>query len=91
MSNRIERPIFFEGQILGAADLSATAEYRRGQSARHNRYMHLWGIANGLDADVGKKITEGSVTYLESISIKPGVAIDGAGHVIKYRRITGPT
>lgn len=82
MSNRIERPIFFEGQILGAADLSATVEYHRGQSARHNRYMHLWGIAKGLDADVGKEVTEGTVTYLESIAIKPGVAIDGTGREI---------
>ena len=44
----IERPFFFEGQILGAADLQAAVDHAAGQMARHERYLHLWGIATGL-------------------------------------------
>lgn len=79
MSNPIERPIFFEGQILGAVDLQAALEYHRGADARHNRYLHIWGIVNGLDADV-KDSPE--VPGAKDIKIKPGMAIDDTGREI---------
>ena len=44
-----ERPAFFEGQILAAADLTSAVDYGRGQAARHERYLHDWGIAEGLE------------------------------------------
>jgi hypothetical protein len=72
MSNRIERPVFYESQILGAADLNAAVEQSRGAQARHNRYLHLWGVAQGLDL----KDLNGAVT------LTAGVAIDGTGREI---------
>ncbi|HEX5736464.1 MAG TPA: hypothetical protein VF131_26775 [Blastocatellia bacterium] len=81
MSSRIERPVFYEGQILGAADLEAGSNYGRGQQARHNRYLHTWGIANGLELDPkGEKTADGK--DFVRVTVKPGVAIDGTGREI---------
>src|SRR5690349_18012956 len=85
MSNNIERPIFYEGQVLGAADLEAAVEHGRGQQARHNRGLHTWGIARGLELDDGgkakeKKAADGS-PYRE-ITLKAGMAIDITGREI---------
>jgi hypothetical protein len=46
--NQIDRPRFFEGQYLGAADLAACVDYTRIRSARHELGAHVWGIAAGL-------------------------------------------
>jgi hypothetical protein len=79
MTTRIERPVFFDSQILGAADLTGGIEYHRGQTARHNRYLHLWGIADGLEAEA-KPASDGG-DYVE-IWIDPGMAIDTSGREI---------
>lgn len=80
MSNLIERPVFFENQILGAADLTAVVEHSRGQQARHNRYLHLWGIAQGLELTGEDKEENGE--KFKKITLSAGVAIDGAGREI---------
>ena len=80
MSSGIERPLFFENQILGAADLTATVEHSRGQEARHNRYLHLWGIASGLDL-TGQDAEEEGVKF-KKITLSPGLAIDGTGREV---------
>jgi hypothetical protein len=77
----IERPVFFEGQILGAADLQAAVEHAAGQMARHERYLHLWGIATGLTLEATAVTTASGVSYVDVI-IKSGVAIDGTGREI---------
>ena len=81
MSATIERAVFFEGQILGAADLTTVAEYDRNQQARHERYLHLWGIANGLTLAPTKKKDVNNKDYVE-VTLKAGVAIDGWGREI---------
>jgi hypothetical protein len=84
MSDQIQRPVFYEGQILGALDLEATVDYSRGQEARHERYLHTWGIAAGLDLKKKPKQIEtsaGTVDYVEVV-LSPGVAIDGRGREI---------
>jgi hypothetical protein len=83
MSDVIERASFFEGQILGAADLQATVDHALGQMARHERYLHLWGIASGLTLDKQDRSTAGStpVPYVE-VTIKSGVAMDGTGREV---------
>src|SRR2546430_15504766 len=43
-----QRPRYFEGQVLAAADLTAAVDYARNRAARHDRYLHDWGIAEGL-------------------------------------------
>jgi hypothetical protein len=69
MADPVLRPLFYEGQILAAGDLSATVDYDREQLARHDRYLHSWGVAEGLA--LSKKGT--------SIVLGRGFAIDGAG------------
>lgn len=43
----LQRPAFFTGQQLRAADLDAVAAYHRELSWLHNRSLHNWGIATG--------------------------------------------
>ncbi|GLY05340.1 hypothetical protein [Actinoplanes sp. NBRC 101535] len=75
----VQRPTFFEGQILSAADLTATVDHARNHAARHDRYLHEWGIAEGLTL-VAEPRTEpsGAVT----VTLRPGVAVDGTGREI---------
>jgi hypothetical protein len=71
-STSIARPTFYEGEILPAADLTATVDYSRSQMARQSRYLHSWGIATGLRLSFGN----GTAT------LGQGVAIDGTGREI---------
>jgi hypothetical protein len=80
VSSAIERPVFFENQILGAVDLTATVDLARGQQARHNRYLHLWGIAYGLELE--KQTDKDKGDPFIKITLKAGLAIDGTGREI---------
>lgn len=73
-----ERPAYFEGQILAAADLTSAVDYGRGQVARHERYLHDWGIAEGLELTTAP---DSSGQYFD-VTLQPGVAIDGDGREI---------
>jgi len=66
----IQRPSFYEGQILGAADLQRSLDYAREQQARHARCTHTWGIACGLALSKKGK---------DEVQVGPGVAIDSSG------------
>jgi hypothetical protein len=81
VSNRVERPLFFENQILGAADLTAAVDHERGQQARHDRFLHLWGIAFGLELTGEDKKTETGIAFKE-VKLSAGMAIDGTGREI---------
>jgi hypothetical protein len=83
MADPISRPVFYEGQILAAADLQAGVDHAVGQQARHERYLHLWGIAGGLALNKVPRTTAppASVPYVE-VTVKAGVAIDGHGREI---------
>jgi hypothetical protein len=70
--NQSQRPRFFEGQYLGAADLSATVDYGRVQNARHTLAAHIWGIAVGLDL-IERPLSSGDI----DVTIAPGIAWDG--------------
>ena len=81
MSITIERAVFYEGQILGAADLTTAAEYDRNQQARHERYLHLWGIAAGLQL-TGKDKKDAQDRPYQEVTLGAGLAIDGWGREI---------
>jgi hypothetical protein len=72
-----ERPRFYEGQYLGADDLTAGVDYGRAQNARHALGAHTWGIAIGLDL-VERTLPSGDV----HVTIAPGVAWDGFGRQV---------
>ena len=50
----LERPAFFDGQQLTAADLEAVQAYHRELLWLHNRGLHNWGIAFGYAVE-GKR------------------------------------
>ena len=84
MASMIERPSFYEGQILAGADLNAAVDHARGQAARHERYLHLWGIAQGLDLKKGdpKKTADvPPVPYID-VTVTAGMAVDASGREI---------
>jgi hypothetical protein len=75
-----ERPAFFEGQVLAAADLTSTVDFGRAKAARHERYLHSWGIAEGLELTKVPR-SDSAGNYVE-VTLGPGVAIDGTGREI---------
>jgi hypothetical protein len=72
--------VFSENQILSAADVNAIVSHARGSRARHDRYLHSWGIADGLEL-VATPRTDTLGPYVE-VTVAPGLAIDGAGREI---------
>ncbi len=81
MANPITRPSFAEGQILAAADLEGTVDHAVAQQARHERYLHLWGIAAGLALSKQDKSAANGKAYVE-VTLGQGVAIDGTGREV---------
>src|SRR4051812_37274017 len=72
-----QRPRFFEGQYLGADDLTAAVAYNRLQNARHALGAHTWGIASGL------QLKETPLQGVKvDIYVMPGYAWDGFGRPI---------
>lgn len=76
------RPAFQEGQVLAAADLAATVGYARGAAARHERYLHEWGIADGLGLVMENRTDPVTNARYVEVSVSPGLAIDGTGREI---------
>lgn len=76
-SSQNQRPRFFQGQYLGAEDLSAAVDYSRIKMARHALGAHSWGIATGLQLKE-KKLAGGQI----EIYVLPGYAWDGFGRPI---------
>ena len=78
MSNfATQRPSFFEGQYLGADDLTALVDYFRGQDVRQILGHHTWGIATGLDL-LELQAPDGTL----EVFVQPGIAFDGYGRLI---------
>lgn len=61
----VQRPAFFEGQRLTAADLAAVQDYQRELRWLHNRSLHTWGIAFGLEiiAKRGDRVVTVQIGY----------------------------
>src|ERR1700678_4567919 len=79
----IERPIFYDGQILDATDLGASVDYARDELARHERYSHSWGVNFGYDLSMNGT----------DAMVAAGVAIDGRGRqlVLVSDQVLDPT
>jgi hypothetical protein len=72
------RPVFSDGAILGAGDLTALGQLDRDRDARHARHLHTPGIAAGMELNAEKRATEGGAAYVD-VALQPGYAIDGTG------------
>ncbi|MFM5949662.1 MAG: hypothetical protein ACKOPM_10605 [Novosphingobium sp.] len=77
-ASTIQRPVFYEGQIVSAADLNSVLETARIGLAQHERYLHTPGIAKGLQL-VGTQRNTLSGDEYQEITVQPGLAIDGNG------------
>ncbi|MEO0423483.1 MAG: hypothetical protein AAF184_14195 [Pseudomonadota bacterium] len=80
MSQPAERPTFFEGQYLGAADLTAMVAYAREHRARQDLGQATWGIAMGLELRE-RTAPDGSLEVL----LTPGFAFDGYARQVVVR------
>jgi hypothetical protein len=69
-----QRPKYYEGQYLGAADLEAAVTYARLREARHFLGAHTWGIAAGLQLQEVARPERGSGV---DMFIRPGYGWDG--------------
>lgn len=78
-----QRPNFYEGQYLAAADLDAAVAYPRVQQARHQLGAHTWGIAAGLT--LRERPAPGAADRVE-VLVQPGLAWDGFGRCIVVDR-----
>lgn len=79
------RPRFYEGQYLGADDLSTIVTYLRTAQARHALGAHAWGIAIGLQ--LTEKTAPGGAKRVE-VTLQPGFAWDGFARPIANARPT---
>lgn len=75
--NQAQRPRFYEGQYLGAEDLTEAVAYARIEDARHCLGGHTWGIAIGLQLQEQPTPVGGLDVY-----VTPGYAWDGFGRPI---------
>jgi hypothetical protein len=73
------RPLFNDGAILGASDLTALGQLDRDRDARHARHLHTPGIAAGLELTSVEQTDEASNRKYLDITLQPGYAIDGTG------------
>lgn len=69
-----QRPHFFEGQYLGADDMTTALEYGRTYTRRHALGGHTWGIAMGLGLE--ESLSPAGVV---EVYLLPGFAWDGYG------------
>ena len=67
---QFERSRFFAGQLLTADDLQREQDYHRDKARLHNRFLHGWGVVDGLRVSVD----QGAVV------VAPGLALDCAGN-----------
>jgi hypothetical protein len=67
----LERPSFFDGQLLSAVDLQAVERQARELRWLHNRTLHGWGIASGYEVQ-GERDSR-------TVTVMPGLALDCAG------------
>lgn len=73
----LQRPHFFDGRLLTAADFQAEQDYLRDRHRRHLRCMHGMGVVSGLQVTVEGRGTGTRVT------VSPGFAVDAVGNEIE--------
>lgn len=73
-SPNVTRPLFYEGQILASADLTATVDYARQQMARHEAFVHIPGIVTGCGLTFDPTFS--------TVTVGQGIVTDGTGREI---------
>lgn len=74
----VARPLFADGQILAAADLSSMEGNDRDRDARHARHLHTPGVGAGLTLREVPQETPAGAAYVD-LTLVSGYAVDGTG------------
>lgn len=69
MGKEFKRMRYFDGLFLKAEDYSLDKEHHRRLQRLHNRYLHTWGIVQGLEV---KAVTDSQM----EVVVSEGVALD---------------
>jgi hypothetical protein len=77
-----QRPAFYEGQVIAAADLTAIVDHAGASAARRDRYLHEWGIAEGLGLTAEPRTDPDTNARYVTVTVAPGVAVDGTGRQV---------
>jgi hypothetical protein len=72
----VKRVHYFEGQLLGEADLRDEQTYHAGKRQLHNRALHGYGVVEGLAA----RVQAGAAP--PAVIVEPGFALDAQGREI---------
>ncbi|MEP6769962.1 MAG: hypothetical protein ABJC61_14915 [Acidobacteriota bacterium] len=75
----LDRPVFFSGQLLDSATLTAEQDYHREKLRRHNRALIGYGTVSGLDVRIGDTEASGG----PHVVVEPGLAIDPRGEELR--------
>jgi hypothetical protein len=67
---QFERPNFYAGRLVTAADFQQDQDYFRAKLRLHNRLLHGWGVVTGL------QVSESAGT----LTVSAGLALDCAGN-----------
>lgn len=80
---QFERPRFLAGQVLTAEDLQGEQDYHRNKARLRNRYLHGWGVVDGLTVRISN----------DEIVVSAGLALDCEGNELilpEERRLALP-
>ncbi len=69
----LERVHYYSNQLLTADDFACEQSYFLERFRRHNRYLHGWGVVNGLNV-----VAQNNKTVM----VSPGLAVDCCGNEI---------
>ncbi len=72
------RPVFVDGAILAAGDLTALEASARDRDARHARHLHTPGVCRGLALTSQPGASTSGPAYVD-VTLTAGYAVDGTG------------
>src|SRR4051812_30841785 len=73
------RPVFSDGAILGAADLTALAQLDSDRAARAARHLHTPGVGAGLKLTAAAPANPSPGPAYVEVQLTTGYAVDGSG------------
>ncbi len=74
MADPIKRMHYFDHQFLRVEDFTCEQDYHIAMRRLHNRSLHTWGVAKGLDLSITKDKSQ--------VKVSAGVAVDQDGKEI---------
>jgi hypothetical protein len=77
-----ERVRYFQGQLLGSADLVAEQEYWLELRRLHNRMAHGWGVISGLSVEPAGEPDKTNDPANTTVMVGPGYALSPLGEEI---------